>query len=61
MIFGAIDYKIYLQQKDNKVQELLNIIKEKDDKINELMNQYDSLNNNININDEKKPEVKEKK
>ena len=54
------DYKIYLQQKDNKVQELLNIIKEKDDKINELMNQYDSLNNNININDEKKPEVKEK-
>ena len=51
------DYKIYLQQKDNKVQELFKIIKEKDDKINELMNQYDNLNNNININEEKKPEI----
>ena len=50
------DYKIYIQQKDNKVQELLKIIKEKDDKINELMNQYDNLNSNININEEKKPE-----
>ena len=57
------DYKIYLKQKDEKIEELMKILKEKEDKIQEIMNQYNNLNNNLLINEEKneKEEKKEEK
>ena len=47
------DYKIYLKQKDEKIEELMKILKEKEYKIQEIMNQYNNLNNNLLINEEK--------
>jgi hypothetical protein len=55
------DYKIYLKQKDEKIEELMKILKEKEDKIQEIMNQYNNLNNNLIINEEKNEKKKKRK
>ena len=53
------DFKTYLKQKDEKIEELMKVIKGKEDKIQEIINQNNNLNNNIIINEEIKEEKKE--
>lgn len=57
------DFKAYLKQKDDKIQELMNIIKEKEGKGQELnkLKDNDNINNNNIIIDEKKEEKEEEK